>query len=105
MTVREFMAGVDERIYRSPIVRAVANFGVVDDVEGAFFDKPRELVMPGGSVMTIALSFECQYREEFAALTAESLIEIDGVRYRYLYEVQPGGDESGKTIIQLGVTV
>lgn len=105
MTVRDIMKRMDARIYRSKVVRAIANFGVVDGVEGAFFSKPREVPLPGGSVMGIGISFECQYREEFASLAAESLVEIEEVRYRFLRELQPGGDESGHTIILLGELV
>lgn len=101
--VKDLMAKVDRRIFRSKIVSAIADFGVVDDVEGAFFDQPREVNLPIGGVMSLALSFECQYREEFAALEQGMLVTIDGVRYRFLRELLPGGgDESGLTVIELG---
>jgi hypothetical protein len=102
MSVKDLMRRTDARIYRSRIVRAVGNFGVVDGVEGAFFEKPREVDLPGGGVMSIGISFECQYREEFAGLAAEQLVEIDERRFRFLRELLPGGDESGKTVIELG---
>lgn len=102
MTVRDFMAGVDACIFKSPIVRAVAAFGDTSEVEGAFFLEPRELAMPGGNLRMIGVSFECQWLAEIAELVTGDPFFVDGTEYRFRNEVIPGGDESGLTIIELG---
>ncbi len=106
MTVRDFMSGIDARIYSSQIVRAVADFGVVSGVIGAFFLGPREVNLPGGNVQAVELSFECTYFEELATMQVGALVEVDDYgRYRFLRELCPGGDESGQTVIELGELV
>lgn len=103
--VRDLMRRVDARIHRSKIVRAVATFGT-SDLEGAFFDKPREVAMPGGAIMGIGISFECTYDDDIATLALNDTIQIDDYgTFRFLRELQPGGDESGKTIIELGEVI
>lgn len=100
--VRDLMRRVDARIHRSKIVRAVAYFGT-SAIPGIFFDKPREVPMPGGAVMGIGISFECTYDDDIATLAQNDHITVDDYgTYRFLRELQPGGDESGKTIIELG---
>jgi hypothetical protein len=100
--VRDRMRRVDARIYRCPIVRAVATFGT-SEIPGAFFDKPREVPMPGGAVMGVGVSFECQYDDDIAQLANGDPFTVEDYgTFRFLRELQPGGDESGKTIIELG---
>lgn len=102
MTVRDFMSRVDRRIFRSKIVRALASFGDTQDVAGAFFKQPREIELAGGALQSVAISFECHYVDELADLAEGDPFTVDGVTYRYIREVLPGGDESGLTIIELG---
>jgi hypothetical protein len=103
--VRDFMRGIDARLYAAPVVHAVARFGT-DELQGAFFDKPREVSLPNGGVMGLAISFECQYDPAIATLNTNDLIAVDDYgSFRFLREIQPGGDESGKTIMILGEVV
>lgn len=100
--VRDLMTRVDARIHRSRIVRAVATFGT-SDLQGAFFLEPREISMPGGNIQGVGISFECTYDDDIASLVEGDPITIDDYgTFRFLREVQPGGDESGHTIIELG---
>jgi hypothetical protein len=102
MSVRDFMAGVDARIYASPIVRAVMTFGT-NRVIGAFFLESREIQFPDGSIMGIAISFECRWVPALALLSAQDEVSVDDYgSFRFMRELQPGGDESGKTVIELG---
>lgn len=101
--VRDFMRGIDARLYASPVVHAVASFGTTSQLQGAFFNKPREVSLPNGGVMGLGISFECQYVEEIASLTEGDPISVDDYgSFRFLRELQPGGDESGKTVLLLG---
>jgi hypothetical protein len=103
--VRDLMRRVDARIHRSKIVRAVAYFGT-SQIPGVFFDKPREVAMPGGAIMGIGISFECTYDEDIATLALNDQVVVDDYgSFRFLRELQPGGDESGKTIIELGEVI
>lgn len=96
------MRRVDARIFKSPIVRAMLTFGDIQ-IAGAFFLDPREVVLPGGNVMGVATSFECQYTDDIATLSEGDELAVDDYgNFRFLRELQPGGDESGKTIIELG---
>lgn len=96
------MAGWDRRIYKSPIVRAMASFGS-HEIAGAFFAEPRELNLPSGAVQAVGLTFECHYEPAIAELTEGDMIDVDDYGpFRFLREVLPGGDESGLTIIELG---
>lgn len=100
--VRDRMRRIDARIYRSWIVKAVATIGTAE-ISGAFFSKAREITMPGGNVMGIGISFECQYDAAIGQLELNELISIDDYgSFRFLRELIPGGDESGKTVIELG---
>ena len=100
--VRDFMRAVDARIYSSPIVRAVMSFGT-SELQGCYFSKPREIVLPGGAVQHVGMSFECQYDDDIATLANGDPVAVDDYgTFRFLHELQPGGDESGKTIILLG---
>lgn len=100
--IRDVMRLVDERIFRSPIVRAVMTIGT-HPIEGAFFDQPRELTMPEGGIGAIAISFECQYDPAIAELAEHDHVSVEGYgAFRFLRELLPGGDESGLTIIELG---
>lgn len=106
MTVRDFMARIDRRIFKSQIVRALANFGSTHDIQGAFFQQPREINMPGGAIMGIGISFECQWVEAIEQLALNDAFEVEGYgTYRFLRELIPGGDESGLTVIELGETL
>lgn len=103
--VRDLMRDVDARIYASPIVHAVLAFGT-SEIPGAFFDKPRQVALPGGDVMSVGISFECQYTNEIGDLQAQDHVSVDDYgTYRFLRELLPGGDESGKTIIELGQVI
>ncbi len=103
--VRDLMARVDARIYRSRIVRAVMTVGT-HQIVGAFFSKPREVALAGGSVQSVGISFECQWDPVLATLQEQDPVSIDDYgTFRYLYPLQPGGDESGHTIIVLGEQV
>lgn len=96
------MSGVDARIFSSPIVKAIASFGT-NEVPGAFFQQPREIELPGGAVMGLALSFECRYIPAIGDLRVHDEISIDDYgTFRFLRELIPGGDESGLTILELG---
>lgn len=106
MTVSDRMAWADRRIFRSRVVEALATFGDTQDVRGAFFQQPREVNMPGGSVMSIGLSFECRYVPEIANLAIGDPVTVEGYgTFRFLRELIPGGDESGLTVIELGETL
>lgn len=103
MTVRDRMAWADRRIFRSRVVEALATFGDTQDIRGAFFQQPREVNLPGGTIMSIGLSFECRYVPEIANLEVGDPVTIDGYgSYRFLRELIPGGDESGLTVVELG---
>jgi hypothetical protein len=100
--VRDLMRRVDARIYHSRVVRAVARFGT-SEITGAYFQKPREVILPGGGVQTVGLSFECQHVPAIADLIEGDEISIDDYgTFRFLHELLPGGDESGRTIMVLG---
>jgi hypothetical protein len=72
-------------------------------IEGAFFDVPRDLELPNGSIRALALSFDCHYDASIGRLSAGDLVQIEGRgRYRFMSEVIPGGDHSGKTTVELG---
>lgn len=102
MTVRDFMARVDRRIFRSPIVRATATFGDTQGVAGAFFKEPRSIELGGGPIQTLAISFHCQYVPELADLTEGDAFTVDGEgTFSFVRELLPGGDESGLTVIEL----
>lgn len=106
MTVRDNMAWADRRIFRSRVVEALATFGDTEGIRGAFFQQPREVNMPGGSVMSIGLSFECRHVPEIANLVINDPFTVDGYgTFRFLRELIPGGDESGLTVIELGETL
>lgn len=103
MTVRDFMARIDRRIFKSKIVEALASFGSTEDIRGAFFQQYREINLPGGSVSGVGISFECQYVPAIAALAVGDPFTVEGYgTYRFLRELIPGGDESGLTVIELG---
>lgn len=103
MGVRDLMARVDRRIFNSQVVRATSTFGDTSGVEGAFFKEPREIELPGGSVMRVGLSFDCQYVPEIADLAINDDFTVDGEgTFRFLRELLPGGNESGMTTIELG---
>lgn len=102
-TVRDFMQKIDARIFKSPIVEALASFGSTENLAGAFHAEPREIVLPGGDVMFVGISFECQYIDEIGELIENADFTVEGYgTYRFLRELQPGGDESGLTTIELG---
>jgi hypothetical protein len=102
MGVRDLMARVDARIYASQIVRAVMIFGT-SELPGAFFRKPREVALAGGQVMGVGISFECQWTNEIGNLTREDHVTVENEgTFRFLRELEPWGDESGKTVIELG---
>lgn len=106
MTVADFMKRVDTRIFKSKIVNATASFGGLVGVPGAFFMEPRVVELPGGAIMSIGVCFECQYLCEIGTLAEHDSFEVDGYGcFRFLRELQPGGDESGLTIIELGEQV
>jgi hypothetical protein len=99
--VRDRMRRVDARIYRSAIVRAVATFGT-GERNGAFFSKPREVPMPGGAIMSVGISFECQYDDDIGQLQPGDAFTVEDYgTYHFKRELLPGGDESGRTIIEL----
>lgn len=101
--VRDFMRRIDARIYQSRIVKAIALIGT-EPLAGAYFSEAREIEMPDGSLRGVQQSFECQYVPIIATLVRGDIIAIDDYgEFRFLREMQPGGDESGKTVIELGV--
>lgn len=56
--------------------------------------------------MGVGVSFECQYDDDIAQLQLGDAIVIEDYgSFRFLRELQPGGDESGHTIIELGETL
>lgn len=105
MTVRDFMARVDARIFKSRITRAILTFGT-NEIEGTFFQQPREVHLPGGEIMGVGLSFECHYVAWIALLQEQDQVSVDDYgTFRFLRELIPGGDESGLTVIELGEIV
>jgi len=105
MTVRDFMASVDARIFKSKVVQDVLLIGSTR-IEGAFFEQPRELSLPGADIQAVQLSFECRYESKIGNLENGDIVTIEGHgRYRFKREVLPGGDESGITVIELGELV
>lgn len=103
MTVRDRMAWADRRIFKSRIVEALATFGDTQDVRGAFFDQPREVVVAVGNLQSVGISFECRYVPEIGELQLNDPFTVEGYgTFRFLRELLPGGDESGLTIIELG---
>lgn len=101
MTAKDLMARVDARILRSRIADSTAVFAG-REVTGAFSRKSREVPLPDGGVLSVAISFDCQYVEEIGLLLTDDIVPVDGVDYRFLRELVPGGDESGLTIVELG---
>lgn len=102
MTVRDFMADVDARIFKSPIVNDVLVIGSTR-IDGAFWREARELQLVGGGVQAVQISFDCRYVALIGRLLPGDLVQVEGhARFRFLREIVPGGDESGKTIIELG---
>lgn len=100
--VRDLMARVDARIYKSKIVRALMLIGT-ESIEGAFFKDYRDYPLPDGGVAGLAISFECRYSASIGQLERNDLVSIDDYgEFRFLRELIPRGDESGKTIIELG---
>lgn len=102
-TVRDRMEWADRRIMRSRIVQAFATMGGTSQIQGAFFQQPREIPMPGGAVQTVGITFECRYIPEIQTMITGDAVVIEGYgTFRFLRELLPGGDESGLTIIELG---
>lgn len=102
MSAADLMKRMDARIFRS---RAGGDVAVINGkkINGAFFGKPRELFRANGEMLALALSFDCHYVPTIGELAPNDVIEIKGYgNYRFLREFVPGGDESGKTIIELG---
>lgn len=99
--VRDLMRRMDQRIYSSRIVHAVLRFGT-SELQGAFFAKPREVFIAGVGMQGVGISFECQYDDDIASLSVLDEVSIDDYgTFLFRRELQPGGDESGKTIIEL----
>jgi hypothetical protein len=102
VSVRDFMAAVDARILKSPVVRDIMRIGSYE-VPGVFFAEPREIPLAGGSVMGVEYSFDCRWEKKISNLSEQDLVTIVGFgRLRFLREVVPGGDSSGMTTIELG---
>ena len=103
MTVRDRMAWADRRIFRSRVVEALATFGDTQDIRGAFFQQPREVNLPGGSLMSIGLSFECRYVPEIANLAVGEPFTVEGYglplparTHPWRRRVRPHRDRAGR---------
>lgn len=100
--IRDITRRIDARIYASRLVKAIARWGTTEK-RGAFFSKPREVVVGGGEIRAIGISFETQYDDDVAQLDRGDSIDIDGYgTFRFVAELKAGGDESGKTVLILG---
>lgn len=99
--VRDLMRRMDKRIYGSRIVHSILRFGT-SELQGAFFSKPREVLVAGVGIQGVGISFECQYDDDIATLASLDEVTVDDYgTLLFRRELQPGGDESGKTIIEL----
>ena len=102
MTARDLMRRVDARIFNSRIIKDVLIIGSTR-ISGAFTRAARELVMPGGAVEGVAISFDCQYPSIVGQLEEGAIVTIEGHgRFRFLRELPPGGDHSGLVVLDLG---
>lgn len=92
---------MSRRIYASAL-GATARWGT-SEKRGAFFSKPRELEVNGQSIISAAISFDTQYDDDVAQLEINDPIEIVGEgMFRFMRELQPGGDDTGNTTLILG---
>lgn len=101
MDFRELSKRASARIYGSRLGNT-ARWGTTEK-RGAFFSKPRELEVNGQAILSAGLSFDMTYDDDVAQLDPDDLITIDGEgTFRFLRELQPGGDDSGNTTLVLG---
>lgn len=72
-------------------------------IPGHFFRVPRIVESRVGNVQGVDLSFDCQYVPAIGNLGSGDQVEIEDCgKFRFLNEVDPGGDDSGKTTLVLG---
>lgn len=99
---RDVFARMDARIDNSRIGYMLL-LGGSTRIPGHFFREPRLVESRAGNAQGVDLSFDCQYVAAIGALSSGDAVEIEDVgRFRFLNEVDPGGDDSGMTTIVLG---
>lgn len=84
-------------------VQAFASFGNTPSLQGTFYARPRRVLVPGSTrFRNLSVSFDCHHVPEIAELEKGDPFVLLGVgTFRFRREVQRGGDDFGRTIIEL----
>lgn len=82
--------------------QAFALFGENITIQGSYYAHPRDVKLPSGRIERIARSFECRHVQQLGELDAGEPIEVQGFGlFSFVRELVPGGDEAGRTVIEL----
>lgn len=92
------MPAIRERVWA--LLGDLAIIGALN-VRGKFNRRYREIQLQDGMIAGLDLSFDCNVSAEILAMAENDPVTIDGVVYRFLRRVPPGGDESGLVTLEL----
>jgi len=94
------------------IFAVLGELALIDGVvhQGVFNNRPRQIEFDDGSIMAVDITFDCSYTEQVRRLKEGDPVIVkyestdEGERYCFRRRIPSEGDETGKVVLELGVS-